>query len=256
MSPRRIRLVALSFAVTVNVAAIVLWGEMTNWCFCSVTGVPEPPIPPPYALRFLIAATGPTGLLSDGVTQATIVINGIPFWFLIAWLSTHGLVFAARVRVRGGAGRVRFGLAPRDRVRLREVMAIACVLAAGAAGWGAHQRQAWLREADRVLVSTLAAAAAERELAGVRFTMYEWVGGDLVRVRPRGRYAVVVDPAEAGNHVPDRVIVPESYGGFLEFESGRRYRFSVYREHAAAGRGEPGWVVFVDSPGKRPRERW
>jgi hypothetical protein len=113
--------------------------------------------------------------------------------------------------------------------------------------YGAMQRRAWLAEAEQVFAAAMAAASADRPLpTGVQFSMWEWRGDESVQAKPEARYAVRVDPRESGDWFLDRFVVPYHYGGLVRFESGRVYRFSVYRH-------EEGWGIHIDR--SRPRER-
>lgn len=73
----------------------------------------------------------------------------------------------------------------------------------------------------------------------------------MVDVKPEARYAVKVDPRVSGDGFLDRFVVPYAYGGVVRFSSGRRYRFSVYRD---TYRDDSAWGIQINQ--RPPRERW
>lgn len=251
MTPRTIRRLAFGIALAVQTGMVVTYGTITDWCFCSVTGSPEPPIPPLFMMLFLELAVLPAAWETKGHAVQMLFVLNLGAWFFAMRCVLDALVLTARVRIRPVLGdpspRRRIWLAPREGVRPIHVILAATPFVAALAIGGAMQRRAWLMEADRVFAATITAASANRSLpAGVEFSMYEWRDGDMARVNPDGRFAIEVDPRVSGDHFLDRLMVPYSYGGSVWFESGGLYNFVVYQD---AG----GWGVLVDDLPRRRR---
>ncbi|MBB4634329.1 hypothetical protein [Longimicrobium terrae] len=260
MTQRWLRWIAFILALAINGAAIVVYGIITDWCFCAICGVPEPPVPPPYMIRFLEFAVFPAGLVTNGPGADIILIVGAAVWFVMILALLNVMAFVARIRVRARRDDARgrwIGLAPAGAVRAAHMLLLAGVLLAAGLAAGARARRAWLADAERVFRTTMDAAASSPRLpAGVEFRMYDWVGDEMVDVIPASGYTVQVDPRVAGNHFPDRFVTPMSYGGTVRFISGKRYTFSVYRRDGDLLGDGPGWTVSLDPPRRRPREYW
>lgn len=250
MTPRTIRRLAFGIALAVQIGMVVTYGTITDWCFCSVTGSPEPPIPPLFMVRFLELAVLPAAWETKGLPVQLLFVLNLGAWFLFVRGVLHALAHAGRVRVgrvrRGAPRQRRIWLAPREGVRPIHVIVAAIPFVAALAISGAIQRRAWLNEADAVFAATIEAASADRPLRpGVEFLMFEWRGGEVVRVKPEARFMMKIDPRVSGDRFLDRFIVPYSYGGWVRFESGRRYNFDVYHD-------ADGWGVSVnDLPRRR-----
>lgn len=253
MPPRALRWLAFGIALSVQIGMVVTYGMITDWCFCSVTGYPDPPIPPPYVMRFLELSTLPATLRIKGMAVQGLFVVNLEVWFGAMLALLHALAFAARLRLRPLPGaavrhRRRIWLAGRESVRAGHVALPGCVLIGLGMTAGAMMRDRWLTEAEQVFAATMAAAGAGQPLPpGVRFSMYEWRGDDLVDVVPEVRYVARVDPAESGDRFLDHFVVPYTYGGRVRFESGGRYYFAVYRD-------EDGWGVHINQRSRR--ERW
>jgi hypothetical protein len=252
MTPRKLRWTAFTIALAMQVGMIVAYGMMTEWCFCAITGFPDPPIPPPFMIRFIQLAVLPTEWMRNGLGVGVLFILNLEVWFFALLTLLHAIALTARVRFRpveGGAARKRrIRLAGREAVRPVHILLLACPLMGTALTGGAMYRRAWLSKAEQVFAATMAAASAGRPLPpGVEFWMWEWRGDDMVDVEPEPRFATKVDPRVSGDRFLDRFVAPYEYGGVVRFESGRLYYFSVYR-------GEKGWSVNVDR--SRPRQRW
>jgi hypothetical protein len=233
LSQRRLRWIAITLALAMNAGTITVYGAITDWCFCSVTGLPEPPIPPPYLIRFLETVALPATLVTNGPGIGAMVILGLAGWFAVILALLNAITLVARIRIRARreeAGGRRIGLAPASAVRPSHVLLLAGVLVAAGMAAGALARRAWLPDAERVFRTAMSAAGSGRALpAGVEFRMYDGMGDEMIRVTPIGGYTVQVDPRVAGNHLPDRFVTPLSYGGTVRFSSGKRYTFTVYR---------------------------
>jgi hypothetical protein len=234
MTARSLWITALVGAVAVHVAMVLTYGAITEWCFCAVLSAGPTVIPPPFVMRFLELATLPSTLLPRNLPVPAQMHYGLFSWFLALLALLHGLAFAARIRVGRG-----IRLAARERVRAAHLLLPACILLAASMAAGAMHRRAWLAEAEQVFAATLSAAGAGRPLPpGVDFTMRERRGDEYVSVNPQGSYATVVDAHASGDHFLDQFVTPYTYGGMLWFESGARYKFSVYPEKA-------GWNVHL-----------
>lgn len=253
MTPRALRWLAFGIALSVQIGMVVTYGMVTDWCFCAITGYPNPAIPPPYVTRFLELSTLPATLRIKGMGVQGLFVVNLEVWFGAVLALLHALAFAARLRVRspGGAAvrhRRRIWLASRESVRPGHMALLGCVLVGLGMAAGAMMRHRWLMEAERVFAATMAAASAGRPMPpGVEFWMYEVRSDDFVEVVPEAHYVAVVDPAESGDRFLDRFVVPYTYGGVVRFRSGRRYNFAVHRD-------EDGWGIDVDQL-RRP-ERW
>lgn len=260
MIQRHLRWIAITLTLAMNAGMIAVYGAITDWCFCAICGLPEPPVPPPYMIRFLEFAASPATLVMNGLGLGEIVILGLAGWFVafLALLNVMALVARIRIRPRReDAGGRLIRLAPAGAVRAAHMLLLAGVLAAAGMAAGALARRAWLADAEWVFRTTMSAAASGRQLPpGVELSMYDWVGDEMVRVTPAGRYTVQVDPRVAGNHLPDRFVTPLSYGGTVRFSSGTRYTFTVYRRDGDLLGEGPGWTVFLDPPRTRQREYW
>lgn len=247
-----LRWVAFGIALSVQIGMVVTYGMITDWCFCSCPGDPDPAVPPPFVMRFLELSVLPTALLRKGLAVPVLFVLNLEAWFLAVLALLHALVLAARIRfgpVRVGTTHMRrVWLAPHQAVRPIHLAVLAGLLMGAAMLGGALYRRAWLSEAEQVFTATMAAANAERPLPpGVEFSMWEWRGDDLVDVKPEASFAIKVDPRESGERFLDRFVAPYTYGGRVRFESGRVFYFAVYRT-------ENGWGVLVDR--SRRRERW
>ncbi|HEX2076334.1 MAG TPA: hypothetical protein VHG08_01460 [Longimicrobium sp.] len=234
MTARTLTFVALSIALTVQIAMVLIYGAITDWCFCSVTGSPSPPRPPVFVLRFLDLAAWPAASYSRGLAVQVLFVLNLDAWFIGSLALLHAMALATRVRVRlvrapAGPHERRIRLAPRESVRGWQMLVLACLLAGGAMAAGALHRQRWLARAEQVFAATMSAAAAGRPLPPeVEFSMYELRGGEYWPADPPAPYQTLVDPALSGTHLLDRFVVPYAYGGMVRFESGERYEFSVY----------------------------
>ncbi|MBB6068782.1 hypothetical protein HKM21_01615 [Longimicrobium terrae] len=250
---------AIVTAVSIHLAMVLLYGAMTDWNFSQPCTRNQPAIPPPFVIHFIQFAASPSDLFRDAPLTLIYRLN-LLFWFVAILVLLHAMALVARLRVRLVAGATptdrRIRLARWKDVRASHMAVLALLMIVPAAISGARARDAWLAEAERVLAATLSAVSAGRQAPdGVEFTMYEWVGDNLVDRRPEGAFVVEVDPAEAGDHVLDRFVRPFSYGGIIQFQSGKRYEFSVFRGHTSAPRDATGWTVWLESP-PRPPARW
>lgn len=253
MTPRTLRWTAFAIALAMQAGMVVAYGMMTEWCFCAITTATSPAVPPPFVVRFVKLVVLPVEWMRRGLPAGVLLILNLQTWFLALLALLHALSLAARVRFRPVAGVTpaarRIRLADREAVRPVHVAVLAVTLLGAAMAGGAMYRRAWLAEARQVFATTLAAASADRPLpADVEFWMWEWRGDDMVLAKPDARYTVRVDPRQAGDRFLDRFVAPYSYGGWVRFESGRRYSFTVSR------RREGGWSVDVDQ--SRQRRYW
>lgn len=250
MTPRRLRWIAFAIALAMQISMVVAYGMMTDWCFCAITGLPEPSIPPPFVTRFVRLTAMPAEWMKNSLPVAVRLVLNLEVWFLALLALLHAMALAARVRFSpagdGTPSKRRIWLADREAVRPIQLGVLAGALLGASLACGAMYRRAWLGEAEQVFAATIAAASADRPLpAGVQFWMWEWRGDDMVDVKPEARYMVRVDPRKSGDRFLDRFVVPYSYGGAVRFESGRRYYFDVFREGN-------GWSVGVNRA-RRPR---
>ncbi|HYR10952.1 MAG TPA: hypothetical protein VEQ60_24445 [Longimicrobium sp.] len=251
MTPRKLCHVALAMALAVQVAMVLTYGAITEWCFCSVTGASTPPTPPPFVLRFLDLAVLPAAAMEKGLAPPVLIWRNLFAWFFAALGLLYGMTLAARIRIRpaGGADGRRIWLAGAESVRLWQMLSIGCVLIGLGMAGGAMARQRWLAEAERVFAATMAAASTGRPFPAEveNFSMYEIRGDDFVHVTPEARYLVEVDPAESGDHFLDRFVAPYKYGGSVRFPSGKRFDFGVYHQRDR-------WSVYLDQwPRRRGR---
>lgn len=254
MTPRALRWIAFGIALAVQTGMVVTYGTITDWCFCAILDSGTTRIPPPFMMRFLELSVLPAARMMNGLAWPVLFVLNLEAWFLAALALLHAMALAARIRIRlfpGGAPHARrIGFASREAVRPWHLLLCAVPLMVAAMAGGAMQRRAWLAEAEQVFASAVAAASADRPLPpGVAFSMWEWRGDDMVDVKPEPRYSVTVDPRESGDRFLDRFVVPYEYSGVVRFESGRKYRFAVYRLES-----EEGWGIDIDR--SRPRERW
>lgn len=251
MTADRLRRMAIGIAITVQAAMVLTYGTLTNWCFCShSSGLPEPAVPPVYLMRFMDLAVLHVTWMRSGHAVPLIVLNGVVTWGVAMLVLLHGMALVARVRVRpvrDGPGGRRVWLAGLDHVRPWQMLLLSSVLIGSGLSAGATARHRWLSEAEQVFAATMAAARADRPLPpGVEFSMWEWRGNDMVDVKPEARFTVEADPRESGDHFLDRFVVPYGYGGVLRFESGRRYRFLLYRSI-------DGWGIHINQSPSRER---
>lgn len=251
MTPRRLRWTAFTLALAMQVGMVIAYGMATEWCFCAITGFPDPPVPPPFVIRFIEVAVLPSAWMRTGLGIGLLFILNLEMWFLALLALLHGMALLARVRFRraaGETGRRRLRLAEREAVRTRHLVLLAVPLLSVGMFAGAMYRRAWLSEAEQVFTATMAAASAGRPLPpGVELWMWEWRGDDMVDVTPEARYETRADPRIAGDRFLDRFVVPYEHGGKVRFESGRAYSFSVHR-------GDGGWSIEVGQFASR--ERW
>lgn len=250
MTPRKLRWTAFAIALAMQVAMVIVYGSMTDWCFCAILDSEPSRIPPPFVMRYLELATFPATRVASGLGVEPLFVFSLIGWFVALWVLLNGMVFAARLRLRPvrDAGRERHRwLAPRQTVRPIHLLLMGIVLIAAGMTVGARHRRAWLAEAERVFAATMAAASAGRPLApGVQFSMYERRGDEYRSVAPEPAYVAEPDPHQSGDHPLDLFVAPYTYAGSLRFASGARYEFSVLRE-------KNGWSVLVHQPMRAPR---
>lgn len=253
MPARHLYRAAATIALAVQVAMVATYGTITGWCFCSITSVPSPPVPPVYVMRFLDLAVLPAAWMTKGLAVPLIFVQNVTVWFVAVLVLLYGMTLAARVRIRP-AGRRHgrwIGLVDQERVRPWQMLLLGCVVIGIAMAGGAMARRRWLSEAERVFAATMAAASADRPLPpGVEFSMHEIRGDDFVYVTPEARYVLEVDPGRSGDHFLDRFVVPYEYGGAVRFESGRRFNFGVYR---GVYPERDGWSIHLDQFPRRGR---
>jgi hypothetical protein len=238
--------VALAIALAVQIAMVLTYGAITDWCFCSVTGSPTPPTPPTFVLRFLDLAVLPAAAMGKGLAPPILVWKNLFAWFFAALGLLYGMTLTARLRIRlaSGADGRRIWLTGAERVRPWQMLAIGCVLIGLGMAAGAMVRQRWLAEAERVFAATMAAASAGRPLpAEVEFSMVERRGEEYVHVDPAPGFAIEADPRESGDHFLDRFVAPYVYGGWVRFPSGARYEFTVLRGRIGWPAWKDGWTV-------------
>lgn len=252
MTPRTLRWTAFALALAMQIAMVVAYGMMTEWCFCAITAIPEPAIPPPFVMRFVQFAALPAEWIKTSLALPIRLGLNLEVWFFALLALLHGMALAARVRLGPASGGRLPGrqmrLADREAVRPVHLLVLAGALLCVAMAGGAMYRRAWLAEAEQVFAATIAAASADRPLPqGVQFWMWEWRGDDMVEVKPDARYMLRADARQSGDRFLDRFVVPYSYGGAVRFESGRAYYFTVFRQ------GD-GWSVDVNQA--RRREYW
>jgi hypothetical protein len=250
MTARHLYWAAAATAFAVQAAMVVTYGTITGWCFCSVIQTPSPPVPPPFVMRLMDLAVLPAAWMTKGLAVPLIFVQNVTIWFVAVLALLYGMTLAARVRIhpaRQMRGRW-IGLVGQEHVRLWQMLLLGCVVIGMAMAGGAMARRRWLSEAEQVFAATIAAASADRPLApGVKFSMYERRGDEFVDVTPEARYVLEVDPAESGDHFLDRFVAPYKYGGTVQFESGKRFDFGVYRNH------EDAWGVWLDQLPPRGR---
>ncbi len=258
MTWRTLTFVALAIALAVQIAMVLTYGAITDWCFCSHTGSPSPPVPPPFVMRFLDLAVLPAAMYERGLAVQVLFVLNLDAWFIGSLVLLHAMALAARVRVRplrvaAGERARRVWLAPRESVRSWQMLVLGCVLIGAAMAAGALHRQRWLARAEQVFAATMSAAGAGRPLPpDVAFWMYELRDGEWWPADPVGRYDARVDPALSGTHLLDRFVVPYEYGGVLRFESGQRYEFSVHGRTPYDR--EARWSIYLH-PEPRSRRR-
>lgn len=257
MTARSIRFTALGFTLAVHLALVVGYGAITQWCFCSVTGTPSPPIPPPSVMRFLMFVGWPSEMIAGAPFFVALPWN-LAAWFLAAWAVLEAMVLAARVRIGPVRGvpaphRPPIRLAGRACVRRRHMLLLGCLLVIAGLAYGARHHQRWIGRAERVFAATMSAAAAGRPLPpDVEFSMYELRNdGEYGSTHPDGPYLAEVDSSRSGWTFPDRFVAPLAYGGVLRFDSGKRYEFGVY----PARKGD-GWMIDVSPLREGRRRRW
>lgn len=251
MTKRSIRFTALGVAIGVHLALLVGYGAITQWCFCSVTGSPNPPIPPPSVMRFLVFVGSPSEMVAGAPFLLAVMWN-LAAWFLGAWVLLEAMVLAARVRI-GGDARPRIRLARRSGVRRRDMLLIGSLLMAAGLAYGGWQHHRWIGRAERVFAATMSAAAAGRPLPReVEFSMYELRNdGEYWPANPDGPFVAEVDASRSGWTFPDRFVAPLAYGGVLRFASGKQYEFGVY-----PARTGDGWSIDVSPLREGRRRRW
>lgn len=256
MTPRTLWFTALAIALSVQIGMLVTYGVVSEWCFCALTTATNPPIPPPYVMRFLELSTLPTAFFMRGLPVSVLLMLNLEAWFFMVLGLLHGMTFVARLRVRARRDEAvprgrRIQLASRESVRLGHMLLVGSVLTGVAMAGGAAARHRWLSKAEDVLAQAMAAAGTDGPFpAGVAFSMYEERGDDWVPVTPAGRFVMEIDPAISGDRFLDAFVVPYEYGGMLRSESGTWYEFSVGIDHLD-GR----WNVSVHTPMRR-RARW
>ncbi|HEU4885030.1 MAG TPA: hypothetical protein VFT45_22410 [Longimicrobium sp.] len=236
MTARHLLFVAFAIALAIQAAAMLTLGPLTDWCFCAITQLDSPPLPPPYVQRFIQMAFAPDEWAPRGLGLPLVFAYNLAAWFLAVLVVLHGMALAARLRV-GGDGRGAYvRLAAPERVRAWQMLLLACALTGVGAWAGAMARDRWLSEAEQVFYAAMSAASTGRPLPpGVGFSMVERRGREDVQVNPGPRFSVDVDPHLAGDHFLDRFVVPFRYGGWVRFPSGPRFEFTVWPERLTGG---------------------
>lgn len=249
MTPRTLRWIAFGIALSVQAGMVVTYGMITDWCFCSHSGSPSPPMPPVFVLRFLDLSVLPAAWMMKGMGAPVLFVVNLEAWFFGVLALLHGMCFAGRIRIRlprhvtphGG----RIGLAGRESVRARQLVVMAAMLVTAGMAAGAQYRRWWLAEAERVFAAAMADASTGRPLApGVELSMYATRGGEYSPAIPETVYVAEPDPHRSGDHPLDAFVAPYTYAGTVRFASGTAYEFSVLRQ-------EDGWIVHV-----HPAIRW
>lgn len=252
MTPRKLRWTAFAIALAMQVAMVIAYGSITDWCFCAILDSEPSRIPPPFVMRYLELATFPATRVANGLGVEPLFVFSLIGWFAALWVLLNAIAIVARLRLRpvrvAAAGRERqTWLAPRESVRPIHLLLMGIVLIAAGMTAGARYRRAWLAEAERVFAATMTAASAGRPLPrGVHLSMYERRGDDYRSANPEPAYVAEPDPRQSGDHPLDRFVVPYTYAGTLRFASGARYEFSVLRE-------ADGWSVLLHEPMRAPR---
>lgn len=242
---------ALSTALAMQVAMVIGYGFITDWCFCAITGSPSPPVPPPFLMRFLELATLP--VTSSGLAVQPLFVFSVIGWFAVLLVLLEGMVLAARIRLRADRSALagdgwRLGLVSRKQVRVRHILPMVVLLIAAGAAGGMLARQRWLAKAERVFAASMAAASTGRPLPGdVEFSMVERRGEDYVYVDPAPGFAIEADPHQSGDHFLDRFVTPYAYGGWVRFPSGARYEFTVLRWRFGWPADRKGWTITLYS---------
>ena len=116
MTPRRLALVALAFAVLVQTGMVLVYHRITDGCFCQVLRAPSPPIPPRFVIGFLQVASlpavklpfvnkidllgvwGPHSLAGSWAAMLTYAAINAVFWFTGAFALMKGIVLLGRIR--------------------------------------------------------------------------------------------------------------------------------------------------------------
>jgi len=265
MTARRLCWAAFAIALAVQAAMIVVDGSLSDWCFCAITEIGPPRVPPQFVLRFLEFARFPAvwatrGLVGLGGLGAlggfgleAFFVFGLIGWFVAFLALLNGMVLAARIRIRiastGLNGR-RMWLASRESVRPASILLLGALLIAGGMAGGVMARRRWLAEAEQVFAATMAAASTGRALPRhVEFWMVERRGREYVYVDPAPGFAIQADPHESGDHFLDRFVVPYTYGGLVRFPSGARYEFTVLRGKSGWPDQQDGWTVDLHEEG-------
>lgn len=253
MTARSLRWTALTVALAIQIATVLIYGIGTRWCFCAITTAEPSPTLPTFVLRFMQTGLLPVTSVARGLVLViprellprveVLYIVGLLAWFLAVLALLNAIVFAARIRV----GR-RIRLTGRESVRPAHLLIGVCILVAAAMAVGAMQRRAWLRQAEQVFAATMAATAGGGlPPPGVEFSMYAMRGDESYPATPEGRYETRVDPRKAGDHFLDRFVIPYEYGGVMRSESEALYYFTVSSTR-------DGWSVFVHPPILMPRQ--
>lgn len=254
MTARSLRWTAFAIALAIQVTAVLIYGIGTRWCFCAITTAEPPPELSPFAMRLMQTGLLPVTYVFRGLVLViprdllprveVVYIVGLIAWFLAALTLLTAVAFAARVRV-GRAIR----LAARERVRPAHLLIGVCILLAAAMAFGAMQRRAWLRQAERVFTATMAAThGGALPPPGVEFAMYAVDGDSSYLATPERRYETRVSARQVGDHFLDQFVIPYVYAGAVRFESGAVYYFSVYPI-------ENGWSVFLRQPIPRSQRK-
>lgn len=250
MTNRRIKWIALTFAVLVQAGFVAGYSRMTDGCFCATSGAPDPTPAPPHVVWATHAAAYPLVLVGTvGGSRASAfgaaAINGLA-WFAGTCLLLNVLVGLARIRMGrprdprlAGAGRIYLG--PRGEASPRWVTGMVLALAASALISGALHRRWWLAESDRAVHAAIAAArTGGQPPAGLALT----VNGGVIEDDPPsfgGPYILERDPESDGTHPLDRFVPPDGRHGWLRFRNGKRFSYFVFREPT-------GWEVSIHSP--------
>ncbi|HEX8394336.1 MAG TPA: hypothetical protein VF665_18470 [Longimicrobium sp.] len=239
MTNRRLLWIAASIALVMQAGVVILYGRMTHGCFCAITEVSADPDPWPwqvwYVTRFasppLSSIAQPTSWLDAGPWA---VRNAIP-WTVGWWLALRAIVLLLRVRLRPGSEPVRRRwpyLVDARRVRGRWVALACTVLLAAAVTLAVRYQRWWFAASDRAVHRAIAAAKAGREpppdiRLSIGAALIEPPGYSLA-----GPYRLERNPDSDGTHPLDRIVPPDGRSGWVQFASGMRFRYSVFREDA------------------------